>query len=210
MAVDWCKGSGGTFLAVQWLGLCASSALGTGSIPGGGTKIPQPKKKKKGSWVRAEGYFHIKANFLLFNNVCLQSPISEFEVSPAHHLRAPMLVLKVNTVLSEAIQCLLHSPVFHFCMCSPHWNRAAQSLTRKIPPPNSGDSALTLDWKSASMMWMKLFKRLNAITRANSESVCYLNKNWDTLVFSQTSCFCWFFSFLNLSLLFISMLQNRH
>ena len=30
----------GTSLAVQWLGLCASTAGGMGSIPGWGTKIP--------------------------------------------------------------------------------------------------------------------------------------------------------------------------
>ena len=40
------------FLAVQWLGLCALTAEGPGSIPGRGTKIPQAvwcsqKKKKK-------------------------------------------------------------------------------------------------------------------------------------------------------------------
>ncbi|XP_066889217.1 transducin-like enhancer protein 2 isoform X6 [Kogia breviceps] len=36
----------GTSLAVQWLGLHAPMAGGTGSIPGQGTKIPTPKKKK--------------------------------------------------------------------------------------------------------------------------------------------------------------------
>ena len=42
----------GNSLAVQWLGLCASTEGGTGSIPGWGTKIPHAawrsqKKKKK-------------------------------------------------------------------------------------------------------------------------------------------------------------------
>ena len=41
----------GTSLAVQWLGLRASTAWGTGSIPGRGAKIPQAagkiKKKEK-------------------------------------------------------------------------------------------------------------------------------------------------------------------
>ena len=40
----------GNFLVVQWLGPRTSTAGGTGSIPGQGTKIPQavqPKKKKK-------------------------------------------------------------------------------------------------------------------------------------------------------------------
>ena len=42
----------GTFLAVQWLRLCTSTAGGTGSIPGQRTKIPHAmqcnqKKKKK-------------------------------------------------------------------------------------------------------------------------------------------------------------------
>ena len=40
-----------TSLVVQWLRLCASTAGGTGSIPGGWTKIPAccsvPQKKKK-------------------------------------------------------------------------------------------------------------------------------------------------------------------
>ena len=41
-----------TSLAVQWLGLCVSTAGGLGSIPGRGTKIPHaratwPKKKRK-------------------------------------------------------------------------------------------------------------------------------------------------------------------
>ena len=42
--------SGGTSLAVQWLGLRASTAGGTGSIPGQGTKIPHAvwcSQKKK-------------------------------------------------------------------------------------------------------------------------------------------------------------------
>ena len=47
------QSSVGTSLAVQWLGLCASTAGGTGSIPGQGTKIAhsawrgQKKKRKK-------------------------------------------------------------------------------------------------------------------------------------------------------------------
>ena len=47
----------GNSLVVQWLGLCAFTAEGAGSIPGWGTKIPQAtrcavKKKKK---VRLKG-----------------------------------------------------------------------------------------------------------------------------------------------------------
>ena len=46
------KDFSGTFLAAQWLKLCASTGRGTGSIPGWGTKIPQTmwhgqKKNKK-------------------------------------------------------------------------------------------------------------------------------------------------------------------
>ena len=37
----------GTSLAVQWLGLLASTTGGTGSIPGGGTKIPHAVWPKK-------------------------------------------------------------------------------------------------------------------------------------------------------------------
>ena len=49
--ISFKKKIGGTPLAVQWLRLRASTAVGTGSIPGSGTKIPhalqQGKKKKK-------------------------------------------------------------------------------------------------------------------------------------------------------------------
>ena len=45
---------GGNSLAVQWLGLRASTARGSGSIPGWETKIPQAaqcsQKKKKRNW----------------------------------------------------------------------------------------------------------------------------------------------------------------
>ena len=34
-------------LVVQWLGLCAFTAEGTGSIPGRGSRIPQAAAKKK-------------------------------------------------------------------------------------------------------------------------------------------------------------------
>ena len=41
------EGLSGNSLAVQWLGLCASTPGGTGSIPGRGTKIPQATRKTK-------------------------------------------------------------------------------------------------------------------------------------------------------------------
>ena len=49
------KNKPGTSLAVQWWGLCAPTAVGPGSVPGWGTKIPQttrrgappPEKKKQ-------------------------------------------------------------------------------------------------------------------------------------------------------------------
>ena len=44
------KGDGGNSLVVQWLGLCAFTDEGPGSVRGRGTKIPQeewPKKKKE-------------------------------------------------------------------------------------------------------------------------------------------------------------------
>ena len=44
----------GSSLVVQWLGLCASTTGGMGSIPGGGTKIPHAAwcgQKKKIGWL---------------------------------------------------------------------------------------------------------------------------------------------------------------
>ena len=51
------KQTSGTSLAVQWLGLPAPTAEGTGSIPGRGTTIPHAprhgqKKKKKETWFK--------------------------------------------------------------------------------------------------------------------------------------------------------------
>ena len=46
--LSWQESFPGTFLAVQWLRLCASTVRGTGLIPGLGTKIPHavwPKSK---------------------------------------------------------------------------------------------------------------------------------------------------------------------
>ena len=55
------KDNGGNSLAVKWLGLHAFTSEGSGSISGGGTKIPQaaawPKKKKdNGARVDANRY----------------------------------------------------------------------------------------------------------------------------------------------------------
>ena len=44
----------GTSLPVQWLRRSASSTGGTGSIPGGGTKIPHP------TWLQAEPKYFFK------------------------------------------------------------------------------------------------------------------------------------------------------
>ena len=59
----------GTPLAVQWLSLCASSARNMGSIPGLGTKIPNPahlsqkkrmrKKKDRGTHDMREDFKEI-------------------------------------------------------------------------------------------------------------------------------------------------------
>ena len=45
------KFKGGNSLGIQWLRLCALTAVGSGSIPGGGNNLAihaaQPKKKKE-------------------------------------------------------------------------------------------------------------------------------------------------------------------
>ena len=49
----------GTSLAVQWLRICASTAGGTGSVPGWGTKIPHAarcgQKKERNIKIKGEG-----------------------------------------------------------------------------------------------------------------------------------------------------------
>ena len=56
-------------LVVQWLGLCASTAGGPGSIPGRGTKILQAAlcSQKTKLWLLLFQYFQIKPNKLFFN-----------------------------------------------------------------------------------------------------------------------------------------------
>ena len=53
------KTKGGISLAVQWLRLHASNAVGLGSIPGQGTKIPHAvwHGQKKERTQRASGYY---------------------------------------------------------------------------------------------------------------------------------------------------------
>ena len=41
----------GNSLAVQWLGLCALTAEGPGSIPGGGTNIPQAAQNDENIYI---------------------------------------------------------------------------------------------------------------------------------------------------------------
>ena len=54
------------FQAVQWLRLHASTAGGTGSIPGWGTKIPQAvqcRQKKKKKPILSKFWYRISATF---------------------------------------------------------------------------------------------------------------------------------------------------
>ena len=70
----------GTFLAVQWLRLQASTAGGVGSIPDWGTKIPHApqhgKKKKKKTFTISEIFPHyyiisiITSNIARYFSVC--------------------------------------------------------------------------------------------------------------------------------------------
>ena len=49
------KSRAGISLAVQWLGLCASTAGGVGSIPGQGTKIPHAAERGQKKAVQVPG-----------------------------------------------------------------------------------------------------------------------------------------------------------
>ena len=59
----------GEFLAVQWLGLCTSTAGGPGLIPGWETKIPeashlaQNKNRKTILWMQ-ENFFKLRISFM--------------------------------------------------------------------------------------------------------------------------------------------------
>ena len=71
---------------VQWLGLSTFLAEGLGSIPGGGTKIWQKKKKKKKSWATFV-YFPLTASPI---GCMLESPEKLKENPKSHSLAAPM------------------------------------------------------------------------------------------------------------------------
>ena len=85
---DFSQAEAGTSLVVQWLGLCVSTAGGTGSIPGRGTKIPHalrhgPKKKKKkksvlhleASWTNANTLRALSATLSTTQSVLLNYPV---------------------------------------------------------------------------------------------------------------------------------------
>ena len=64
------------YLAVKWLGLCALAVKGRGSIPGGGTKIPQAAqhghKRKNNADVSEEHRTNLKANGQTWNNMSIK------------------------------------------------------------------------------------------------------------------------------------------
>ena len=72
----------GNSLAVQWLGLHASTAGGTGSIPGQGTKIPHAtwgmakKEKKKYYWLFTENLLCANHNLIISFHTWSTSPHS--------------------------------------------------------------------------------------------------------------------------------------
>ena len=105
--------------------------------------------------------------FLPFNNICLWSRILECELSPARQLTVTMLIL--------TLFCLRPCNVSHVLLWSMlKWG--GTNLTSEIPPPDSGDSALTWHGKPMSGLWMELFQRLNAVIKANIQSIHYLSK----------------------------------
>ena len=91
---------------VQWLGLCASSAGGLGSIPGQGTRILQA------TWHGQKKNSHVEDNFLFSVSISPQRNISNinihsgyfratsrFESLPVMGLRGvcqPFKILKIN------------------------------------------------------------------------------------------------------------------
>ena len=46
----------GNFLVVQWLGFGAFTAVGPGSVPGRGAKIPQAKQHGQKKYIYSTGY----------------------------------------------------------------------------------------------------------------------------------------------------------
>ena len=53
------EGKSGNSLAVQWLGLCASTAGGPGSIPGRGTEIPQATRHSQKQKKESQSFFGV-------------------------------------------------------------------------------------------------------------------------------------------------------
>jgi len=144
----------------------------------------------------------MKVPTFCLNNVlvgyCLWSCILGCELSPAHLLRAAMLILTLfcpRPWMSPMIPC------------GPRWDGATQSLTSQTPAPGSGDPALTVHWKSASVLWVQL---LNAVIRANIQPIHYLNKKWVLSSTHKHRVFIDSYLFLTYCPFYFNAISNGH
>ena len=95
----------GTSLAVQWLGLRTSTAGGTGSIPGRGTKTPQATGH---SWLSSDlecvSYLPFIWHFL---HVCFRQKASPFVSQIAEYITAKISISLKCTILHQRGYLLL-------------------------------------------------------------------------------------------------------
>ena len=105
--------------------------------------------------------------FLTIDTICLWSHILGCDLSPAHQLRATMLIL--------TLFCLRPwmSPT---SPCGSHWNGDAQSLTSKIHHP----ILVTQSWQySGSISAVDgTVSKAECSNGTNIQSTHYLNKRW--------------------------------
>ena len=114
----------GNSLAVQWLGLRASTAGGRGSIPGRGTKIPHAawqKKKKKSLKIFRPSYNWkgITFIYLLLLHDFVPGPISQvIALSP---LPTKFQPIRLSIHFPSLGLCCPNCPLFQHLSCSSQW-----------------------------------------------------------------------------------------
>ena len=131
----------GTSLAVQWLRLCASTAGGTGSIPGQGTKILHPAKLQLYRWtllsaqqVRSHGkWFSIIEPFSFWTPNPVSDVIWAKTVAPSWSVLSRLIKILTSRLNGlKKIKINLNIP-FHLHPCTGLWGRLYGSWLNQKP-----------------------------------------------------------------------------
>ena len=138
-AEEWTVGA---FLMVQWLGLHAFIAVGTGLIPGQGTNIPhaiQPKKKKERERERENFLNRIKKQYINLklygksDKLKKKRTVALWYCSQYSELGAWQLALTPLFLIWSRASCWLLQPVWPPPWCKIQYWRLRWTLSRLAP-----------------------------------------------------------------------------